>query len=150
MAFCPKCKDEYREGIEFCAECGEKLVETLPKDDSKHPSIEFVLLAEAQGEIQTRLLKAALEQDGIPTILVGDNLDTFQIYPSYESRILVPRRLLERAQTVMEVVLSPASDVELDEEAMEEGVQKIYCESCGEEVPSDAKECPHCGARFDE
>jgi len=150
MPFCPKCKEEYRDGIEICAECGEALVATLPTDDSKHPSIEFVLLAEAQGEIQTRLLKAALEQDGIPTILVGDTLDTFQIYPSYESRILVPRRLLERAQTIMDVVMSPASDAELGEEAIEDGMAKTYCESCGEEVPADAKECPSCGARFDE
>ncbi|MCR5720713.1 MAG: hypothetical protein K6F84_09105 [Lachnospiraceae bacterium] len=29
MAWCPKCRNEYREGIKVCADCGQELVETL-------------------------------------------------------------------------------------------------------------------------
>lgn len=32
MPWCPKCKEEYREGIAVCAECGEVLVEALEED----------------------------------------------------------------------------------------------------------------------
>lgn len=32
MPWCPKCKEEYREGITVCAECGEALVESLKED----------------------------------------------------------------------------------------------------------------------
>ncbi len=31
MPWCPKCKNEYREGIKVCADCGMELVETLEK-----------------------------------------------------------------------------------------------------------------------
>ncbi len=33
MSWCPKCKIEYREGIEVCADCGTELVDALPADD---------------------------------------------------------------------------------------------------------------------
>ena len=32
MAWCPKCKNEYVEGIKVCADCGSELVETLPSE----------------------------------------------------------------------------------------------------------------------
>lgn len=32
MAWCPKCKNEYVEGITICADCGSELVETLPPE----------------------------------------------------------------------------------------------------------------------
>lgn len=32
MAWCPKCKEEYREGITVCADCGTELVENLPEE----------------------------------------------------------------------------------------------------------------------
>ncbi len=35
MPWCPKCKNEYREGFRVCADCGCELVETLPEE--KHP-----------------------------------------------------------------------------------------------------------------
>lgn len=32
MAWCPKCKNEYVEGIRVCADCGSELVEALPSE----------------------------------------------------------------------------------------------------------------------
>ena len=37
MAWCPKCKNEYREGITVCADCGTKLVEVLDESTMMHP-----------------------------------------------------------------------------------------------------------------
>lgn len=31
--FCPNCKDEFREGFDYCKKCDEELVEKLPQDD---------------------------------------------------------------------------------------------------------------------
>ncbi len=33
MPWCPKCKTEYQEGIEKCADCGSDLVDELPEED---------------------------------------------------------------------------------------------------------------------
>ena len=35
MPWCPICKNEYREGIKTCADCGAALVETLSDADDK-------------------------------------------------------------------------------------------------------------------
>ena len=41
MPWCPICKNEYREGIERCAECKAALVESLEEDDSTDNSEEL-------------------------------------------------------------------------------------------------------------
>ena len=33
MAWCPKCRTEYQEGIEKCADCGSDLVDELPEEE---------------------------------------------------------------------------------------------------------------------
>ena len=35
MAWCPKCKEEYREGIQVCADCGIDLVESLTEQEQE-------------------------------------------------------------------------------------------------------------------
>jgi hypothetical protein len=32
MPYCPKCKYEYRQGIEYCPDCNERLVSSLPDE----------------------------------------------------------------------------------------------------------------------
>ena len=45
MPWCPKCKTEYREGIEVCADCGSQLVEEdkLQEEDTVQQTKEAVL-----------------------------------------------------------------------------------------------------------
>lgn len=57
MAWCPKCKNEYREGITVCADCGIPLVEELV-DDSKVP------LMYGRGD-QLNALKSFMEYSGL-------------------------------------------------------------------------------------
>lgn len=40
MPWCPKCKEEYREGITVCAECGETLVEELEEPEAVEENYE--------------------------------------------------------------------------------------------------------------
>ena len=45
MSWCPKCKNEYVEGITTCAECGVELVDELPEgnlSDYRYQDGEFV------------------------------------------------------------------------------------------------------------
>ncbi len=45
MPWCPKCKTEYQEGIEKCADCGSDLVDELPEEEA---AISEEELAEAE------------------------------------------------------------------------------------------------------
>ena len=48
--WCPKCKNEYREGITVCADCGSELVESLTADMSYSDDIDNELSEENAGE----------------------------------------------------------------------------------------------------
>ena len=58
--FCPKCKTEYRPGIEVCADCGSFLVEELPDDMLNEEQPEIPDLKELAGS----LLEEATEEPG--------------------------------------------------------------------------------------
>lgn len=62
MAWCPKCKNEYREGITVCAECGCELVEEKELYNMKP------LLVGEEHQMQT--LKGFLEYNGIKTAAI--------------------------------------------------------------------------------
>lgn len=40
MAWCPNCKEEYRDGILICADCGATLIEKLPQEETENETIE--------------------------------------------------------------------------------------------------------------
>lgn len=45
MPWCPKCKNEYVEGIVKCADCGSELVEELPQEDALELTEEEIMRA---------------------------------------------------------------------------------------------------------
>jgi len=142
MPFCPVCKAEYVAGINRCADCDVELVEKLPPEEE----YEFEVLCDAQGQIDSRIIQAALDEEGIPSILSGDALDTVVIYPAQDTKIWVPRQFLQQAQEVLKALAAEPSTEELERLA---GQEMIYCDECGAQVPADAVVCPECGARFE-
>ena len=62
MPWCPVCKNEYREGIKFCAECQVELVERLEEESGREDE------AEREAEARLRaMLAAGAEEDGEKT-----------------------------------------------------------------------------------
>lgn len=53
MPWCPKCKEEYREGVTVCAECGETLVESLDEETLKEGDYEEAAAKEEADEEET-------------------------------------------------------------------------------------------------
>lgn len=91
MAWCPKCKNEYREGITVCPDCGETLV-------SEEELVNRVpVLFGEQGEMEK--LKAFLTYNGIDkSIVVLDEEE--QVY-----ELLVDEKDEKQAKTIARVFL---------------------------------------------
>lgn len=64
MPWCPKCRDEYVEGVTVCADCGVALVDELPEDTA--PDAPAVLCEVADRETGEKFV-AYLEYGGIQT-----------------------------------------------------------------------------------
>ncbi|MCR5331860.1 MAG: hypothetical protein K6E62_11855 [Lachnospiraceae bacterium] len=67
MPWCPKCKNEYQEGITVCADCGIPLVDELPAEDDS------VAVAFIEEEELANRLKEYLEFSSIPTTCEYDD-----------------------------------------------------------------------------
>jgi hypothetical protein len=62
--FCPKCKSEYRKGINICADCGTKLIKKLPSE-TEFEYVEFTTIAETNNWGLVALAKSILDSESI-------------------------------------------------------------------------------------
>ena len=99
MAHCPECGYEYEEGIKYCPDCGSELVDSLPEADSLKNDIKWVKLCTLQGKLYGDMLEEVLEKQGIPCIIQGSPLQTFQGHGTELNTVvvMVPEEMLEAA-----------------------------------------------------
>lgn len=67
MPWCPVCKNEYREGIKFCADCQAELVEKLEEESESGPDEAEALRASAVVMFESGEAFPEDEIDGAPT-----------------------------------------------------------------------------------
>jgi len=121
MAFCPKCRAEYVEGVETCPDCQVSLVEELPPKDE----VDYVDLVELQkvwDEVSGVMLKGILENNGVDAILRAAKIPWYDGIAStwsayYWGQLLVPREELERSRKILDEYLN---SLESEEDAEEE------------------------------
>ncbi len=117
MPWCPKCKNEYKEGILVCSDCGAELVESLEEDAALCPVL-------SGDEAQTDLLKKFLEYNDIYSCVVtplseefGDHM--YELSVSEEDRELAERAavvfLRETAAKKSEEAVIEETDENIDE-----------------------------------
>ncbi len=131
MAWCEKCKMEYREGITVCADCGAQLVEELSKE------VELIPLGSMEKEeVATRLLdfldysnvKTAIkefnEEENVWTVSVAkeEEKQTKKLFQAFylveqENRLKEKDKLTSEIELQEEAILEPNLDLvdELDE-----------------------------------
>lgn len=126
MRYCPKCLEEYRNGIERCAECSELLVgeeelanrpefRRLPPDED---ATDFAVVGPAEDPFEADAFASAIDALGIPVLArmrpssPVDALASAQRRPWWE--ILVPRSARQRAAEVMEERRKELQDAEAD------------------------------------
>ncbi len=67
MPYCPKCRCEYREEIDVCADCGVDLVDECPPEiDEDHQDAEWVELQAFPGTLYAGMAVEILQREGIP------------------------------------------------------------------------------------
>jgi Cys-tRNA synthase (O-phospho-L-seryl-tRNA:Cys-tRNA synthase) len=69
--FCPKCRDEFREGFAVCPDCDVSLVNQLP-EQKQPPAEEFVTVATFENLIAASVARGALEAAGIHAFVPED------------------------------------------------------------------------------
>lgn len=122
MPYCPKCKDEYREGFTVCKDCNELLVDALPEDAlimDVSPEEGFYIaddgpafLCTVGDDIAASITESLLKSYNIPVMKkrlgTGDITAIYMGIASQGVDIFVPSKLLETAADIL------ASESELD------------------------------------
>jgi hypothetical protein len=67
--YCPDCRAEYREGIEFCPDCEVRLVVELPPEG---PDADLVPIFETADVSLLPVVKSLLDSAGIPCVVQGE------------------------------------------------------------------------------
>lgn len=103
--FCPECGCEYIDGIKECADCGVRLVETLPQPEevSEETGIPAETRYQNEAMVEIRnypglgygpIIKDFLVENGIPAYLSSGGF-----FPT--ERIMVPEPMVEKAETLI-------------------------------------------------
>jgi predicted nucleic acid-binding Zn-ribbon protein len=145
--FCPRCGDEYQQGIERCPDCGVALVLELPKDPEPSPFQPVTVLTTGD-PLRIEMVKAALDSAGIDywvrgqglqDLMGGGRLGTGYSVAFGPARVDVDpeneadaRRIIEGAEP-------------FDDGGPPESADGAKCTACGAPVSQESEElCPAC------
>jgi hypothetical protein len=146
--YCPICGAEYREGFESCAECGTRLVESLPKEPRPHFN-PLVTIATYRDLPEALVVRSVLDAAGIWAILA--NYYLIAIDWNYSTAVgglqlqVRPADALDAASVLAVASSAEASEVELVQEWL---VPEAACPNCGSTDFGSVNDLRETGAMF--
>jgi hypothetical protein len=115
MRICPDCTLELPDGIPTCPDCGVGMIDPDEEPDEVEFEVSghrYVMLRELPTRLWATMLKEALQNEGIPSILqsedVGIMLGNFGTSPLWPVRVLVPACFFNRAQRIAKRISGPS------------------------------------------
>ena len=117
MPFCPKCKYEYRQGIEICPDCDERLVHELPLEVEEPPDLfkhydDWVQAARFASPIYADMIVEALKAQNIPAVILQGGSKAFGQYgTSWQGpgsggfTLMIPREHIEETDKEAALIL---------------------------------------------
>lgn len=114
MPYCPQCRDEFQEWVEECPDCKVKLVNELPPLPEKVlKEGGLVHVATAPNEIEARLWKGILEDNGIRSMIkVAESLNLYLSPLALKHRLYVLDEDEPKAREILGDVISYESEYE--------------------------------------
>lgn len=131
MPLCPRCKAEYAQGLETCAECGAKLAGPLSRRSSDERNL--VMVYDAPDRTSAEIAWATLRSAGIAAELinpVGSAAGTLPYLDlALRQGVLVPAGLLSAAQDILRPGILTESELtaeeDLDSETLEDAERRV-------------------------
>jgi hypothetical protein len=117
--YCPRCRAEYREGFDRCADCGVALVPELPEEPSPESrDVELETVLETTNPALLAMASSLLEAEGIEFLSVGDTTQFESVLPV---RIEVDSRRAEQARALLAELEESFLDEDAAEDELEDG-----------------------------
>lgn len=131
MPFCPKCREEFREGFSICQDCNVALVAALENDED--PTQELAVVCSLTQEDVAYIIRGYLESEDIPCVLENATAHA----------IPAPAMALTRVR-----LWTQKSDVSRARDLINEHEQFNICSSCGHIAGVEDTSCDFCGEKF--
>ena len=97
--WCPKCRAEYREGFDKCADCNVDLVKKAPAE-SKVEYTEYECVLKTYNPADVAMIKSIFENENITYFVKGEQFTSIQ--PLVEpARIMVKQDQAEQAKEIL-------------------------------------------------
>lgn len=126
MPWCPVCKNEYKEGVSVCADCGTELVDTLKKQEDV-----FLCCGEEQ---QMNRLKDYLAYNDI-TVTMEDSDEE-----GADKALFVASKKEEIAKRAARIFLLEDQSREAEEKEAEEEAEEVEAEEAEEEEKEEFRQ----------
>jgi len=114
MPYCPNCRDEFQEWVKECPDCKVNLVDSLkPLPEEKTRDGDLVHVATAPNEIEARLWKGILEDNGIQSMIkVAESLNLYLSPLALKHRLYVLEEDEQKAREILDGVITFEPEVE--------------------------------------
>lgn len=137
MPYCPKCRDEFRPGFDWCPDCQVSLVDTLPEPEPQtEVPLQPVPLINVEDNSQFALISGLLREAGIPFYALdqdgGSYLRLVMGFSVYDQMIYVNQSDYAAAIVCLDAYYTSAPDglvFNLTEEQEREGEEAQQAEN---------------------
>lgn len=151
MPFCPRCRTEYLDGIEECADCHIRLVEQLPEEPPAAPppqaeGEELVELLRTTDHTEAHLIRGILQTNDIPCTVFDESAAGYPGMGLVPLRLMVPAGLLADARRLVRQIESEVPPEAMPHKPRDEAT----CPKCGEPVRDVDHYCRRCGYKLRE
>jgi predicted amidophosphoribosyltransferase len=151
MKYCPVCNAEYRDTIDVCSDCNERLISRGEFERRQAQDEQFqrdrktlVKIFTLSNKFEADLITRELEKEGI-TVMIRNFRDTAYngIYIPQKGwgEVRVPEKDRQRA---MELIAALEDAFEAGKVSLADNENVVTCPFCGVELPEESRTCPAC------